>query len=59
VKFICFRSKSGFCWSVVEFFRNKVRKLIHLGASGCGKSTIIQLIERFYDPNSGRLVIHQ
>ncbi|CAF4382887.1 unnamed protein product, partial [Rotaria magnacalcarata] len=23
--------------------------------SGCGKSTSVQLIERFYDPNLGRL----
>ncbi|XP_076025293.1 phosphatidylcholine translocator ABCB4-like [Genypterus blacodes] len=28
-----------------------------MGSSGCGKSTIMQLLERFYDPREGRVVL--
>ena len=28
-----------------------------VGASGCGKSTIIQLLLRFYEPNEGSILV--
>ena len=28
-----------------------------MGASGSGKSTIVQMIERFYDPDQGEVLI--
>eukprot|EP00658_Telonema_sp_P-2_P067640 TRINITY_DN5656_c0_g1_i2.p1 TRINITY_DN5656_c0_g1~~TRINITY_DN5656_c0_g1_i2.p1 ORF type:complete len:268 (+),score=114.40 TRINITY_DN5656_c0_g1_i2:132-935(+) len=33
------------------------RSVAFSGASGCGKSSLIQLIQRFYDPNSGSISI--
>lgn len=28
-----------------------------VGSSGCGKSTILQLVQRFYDPLEGRVFV--
>ncbi|CAF3536496.1 unnamed protein product [Rotaria sp. Silwood1] len=33
----------------------KGQRVALIGASGCGKSTVIQLLERFYDPMQGRI----
>ena len=33
------------------------QKTAFVGESGCGKSTCMQLIERFYDPNSGSITL--
>jgi len=35
---------------------SKGETLALVGSSGCGKSTTIQLLERFYDPREGRVV---
>lgn len=37
----------------------KGETLALVGSSGCGKSTTIQLLERFYDPREGRVVRRQ
>ena len=29
-----------------------------VGASGCGKSTVVQLLQRFYNPLAGQVSVH-
>ena len=38
----------------IDVKKNQIVALV--GHSGCGKSSIISLIERFYDPNEGQLL---
>lgn len=39
----------------VTMFINKGETVAFVGSSGCGKSTCIQLIQRFYDPDRGEV----
>lgn len=41
----------------IHFVQGETTAIV--GATGSGKSTIIQLIERFYDPNEGEVVIDE
>jgi subfamily B ATP-binding cassette protein MsbA len=40
----------------LEIFPNEVIALV--GASGAGKTTLVDLVARFYDPTSGRIVLN-
>ncbi|XP_028983716.1 ATP-binding cassette, sub-family B (MDR/TAP), member 4 isoform X2 [Betta splendens] len=45
---------------ILQGLHLKVKKgetLALVGSSGCGKSTTIQLLERFYDPREGRVML--
>jgi len=37
---------------------NKNRVVALVGSSGCGKSSIISMIERFYDPIEGSVIFN-
>ncbi|XP_051171698.1 ATP-dependent translocase ABCB1 [Leptopilina boulardi] len=41
----------------LSFTVNKGQTVALVGSSGCGKSTCIQLIQRFYDPSRGKILI--
>lgn len=34
------------------------QRIAFVGSSGCGKSTVTQLLERFYDPNNGTIQLN-
>ncbi|XP_063789643.1 bile salt export pump-like [Pseudophryne corroboree] len=36
---------------------NSGQTLAFVGSSGCGKSTCVQLLERFYDPDEGKVLV--
>ena len=45
---------------LIEDFNLEVKKVMHVaivGPTGCGKTTLINLLMRFYDPNSGSIII--
>ncbi|CAE7464917.1 Abcb1 [Symbiodinium natans] len=42
----------------LSFRVEKGQKIAFAGESGCGKSTTIQLLERFYDPHSGEVLVN-
>ena len=43
--------------SKVTFHVDKGQTVALVGSSGCGKSTTVQLLQRFYDPDDGTILI--
>lgn len=55
---VCFRyAEGGFYLDDIDFEVKKGQIVALAGPSGGGKSTIVDLIPRFYDPTSGRVLI--
>eukprot|EP00746_Dinoflagellata_sp_MGD_P160771 gnl/MRDRNA2_/MRDRNA2_87673_c0_seq1.p1 gnl/MRDRNA2_/MRDRNA2_87673_c0~~gnl/MRDRNA2_/MRDRNA2_87673_c0_seq1.p1 ORF type:complete len:1288 (-),score=286.59 gnl/MRDRNA2_/MRDRNA2_87673_c0_seq1:202-4065(-) len=42
----------------ISFSIHKSQKVAFVGESGSGKSTIVQLLERFYDPQGGSILVN-
>ena len=48
---------NSYCLENISFIVNKGETIGFIGATGCGKSTLINLIPRFYDVTSGEILI--
>jgi len=62
VENIEFRYKQRDATKVLRGISMKIEPGTHIaivGPFGCGKSTIISLLERFYDPTSGRITLNE
>lgn len=52
-----YRSRDEFALKNLSFKVNQGETVALIGESGCGKSTTLQLIQRFYDINEGQILI--
>lgn len=53
-----YESRNEYVFKNMNIKINMGEKAAFVGASGCGKSTIIQLLQRFYFPESGSITVN-
>jgi ATP-binding cassette subfamily B (MDR/TAP) protein 1 len=52
-----YETRNNYIFEDFSIDLNVGKKIAFVGHSGCGKSTIFQLLQRFYEPSKGQILI--
>lgn len=52
-----YETRNNYIFENFSIDLNVGKKIAFVGHSGCGKSTIFQLLQRFYEPSKGQILI--
>ena len=52
-----YESRNNYIFEDLSIDLNMGKKIAFVGHSGCGKSTIFQLLQRFYEASKGQILV--